>query len=169
MLICEWIEIKMDLIIVYYSTLVLGHLWIQVCNPPFTSINTMFYIDVLIYTKNIWDSVVLLLFLLTMMHFCHGQCSFVEHRNYKIVYRRYASLFFLVGVDDGEVIHCFYISHSSSCIQRRWLISNEQIVLNSLVLILLTSGLGFKCDRLSLACLKKPKEFSVVNSETWSS
>ncbi|XP_020215513.1 AP-4 complex subunit sigma isoform X2 [Cajanus cajan] len=30
------------------------------------------------------------------------KCSFVEHRNYKIVYRRYASLFFLVGVDDGE-------------------------------------------------------------------
>ncbi|RZC27822.1 AP-4 complex subunit sigma isoform B [Glycine soja] len=32
----------------------------------------------------------------------HSQCSFVEHRNYKIVYRRYASLFFLVGVDDDE-------------------------------------------------------------------
>ena len=31
------------------------------------------------------------------------QCSFVEHRNYKIVYRRYASLFFLVGVDNDEV------------------------------------------------------------------
>ncbi|TQD70624.1 hypothetical protein C1H46_043847 [Malus baccata] len=30
------------------------------------------------------------------------QCSFVEHRNYKIVYRRYASLFFLVGVDNDE-------------------------------------------------------------------
>ncbi|PKI49093.1 hypothetical protein CRG98_030545 [Punica granatum] len=30
------------------------------------------------------------------------QCSFVEHRNYKIVYRRYASLFFLVGVDTDE-------------------------------------------------------------------
>ncbi|OVA08514.1 Adaptor protein complex [Macleaya cordata] len=29
-------------------------------------------------------------------------CSFVEHRNYKVVYRRYASLFFLVGVDDDE-------------------------------------------------------------------
>ncbi|KAL0747516.1 hypothetical protein Bca101_029518 [Brassica carinata] len=29
-------------------------------------------------------------------------CSFVEHRNYKIVYRRYASLFFMVGVDDDE-------------------------------------------------------------------
>ncbi|ESQ50350.1 hypothetical protein EUTSA_v10002117mg [Eutrema salsugineum] len=25
-----------------------------------------------------------------------------EHRNYKIVYRRYASLFFMVGVDDDE-------------------------------------------------------------------
>nr|XP_010914758.1 AP-4 complex subunit sigma isoform X1 [Elaeis guineensis] len=33
------------------------------------------------------------------------QCSFVEHRNYKIVYRRYASLFFLVGVDNDEVCH----------------------------------------------------------------
>ncbi|KAG2718284.1 hypothetical protein I3760_03G212600 [Carya illinoinensis] len=32
------------------------------------------------------------------------QCSFVEHRNYKIVYRRYASLFFLVGVDNDEDI-----------------------------------------------------------------
>jgi hypothetical protein len=31
------------------------------------------------------------------------QCSFVEHRNYKVVYRRYASLFFLVGVDSDEV------------------------------------------------------------------
>ncbi|KAH7512963.1 hypothetical protein FEM48_Zijuj12G0146100 [Ziziphus jujuba var. spinosa] len=30
------------------------------------------------------------------------ECSFVEHRNYKIVYRRYASLFFLVGVDNEE-------------------------------------------------------------------
>ncbi|ESW12946.1 hypothetical protein PHAVU_008G154900 [Phaseolus vulgaris] len=31
------------------------------------------------------------------------QCSFIEHRNYKIVYKRYASLFFLVGVDDDEI------------------------------------------------------------------
>lgn len=37
--------------------------------------------------------------------FRFSQCSFVEHRNYKIVYRRYASLFFLVGVDDDEVNH----------------------------------------------------------------
>ena len=28
----------------------------------------------------------------------------MEHRNYKVVYRRYASLFFLVGVDGEEVI-----------------------------------------------------------------
>lgn len=41
------------------------------------------------------------------------QCSFVEHRNYKIIYRRYASLFFLVGIDNDEnelaileFIHC---------------------------------------------------------------
>ncbi|KAK9835013.1 hypothetical protein WJX81_004247 [Elliptochloris bilobata] len=41
------------------------------------------------------------------------QCSFIEHRNYKVVYRRYASLFFLVGVDSEEnelatleFIHC---------------------------------------------------------------
>ncbi|MBA0690339.1 hypothetical protein Goari_008021 [Gossypium aridum] len=33
------------------------------------------------------------------------QCSFVEHRNYKIVYRRYASLFFLVGVDNDEGVY----------------------------------------------------------------
>ena len=31
------------------------------------------------------------------------QCSFVEHRNYKVIYRRYASLFFLVGIDNDEV------------------------------------------------------------------
>jgi len=41
------------------------------------------------------------------------QCSFMEFRNFKVVYRRYASLFFIVGVDEGtnelgtlEFIHC---------------------------------------------------------------
>jgi len=43
------------------------------------------------------------------------ECSFVEHREYKCAYRRYASLFFIVGADaDGEenelalleFIHC---------------------------------------------------------------
>lgn len=31
------------------------------------------------------------------------QCNIVEHRNYKVVYRRYASLFFLMGIDAEEV------------------------------------------------------------------
>ena len=30
------------------------------------------------------------------------QCAFVEHRGVKVVYRRYASLYFLVGVDSTE-------------------------------------------------------------------
>ena len=31
-----------------------------------------------------------------------SSCSFLPHRDYKVVYRRYASLFFLVGIDDSE-------------------------------------------------------------------
>ncbi len=31
-----------------------------------------------------------------------NQCSFLEYRNYKCIYRRYASLFFIVGVDQEE-------------------------------------------------------------------
>ena len=41
------------------------------------------------------------------------QCSFVEHREYKVIYRRYASLFFVVGADEEEnelamleFVHC---------------------------------------------------------------
>lgn len=30
------------------------------------------------------------------------QCSFIEYRGYKVVYRRYASLFFVVAVDGNE-------------------------------------------------------------------
>uniref|UniRef100_I1J4F7 AP complex subunit sigma n=1 Tax=Glycine max TaxID=3847 RepID=I1J4F7_SOYBN len=48
------------------------------------------------------------------------QCSFVEHRNYKIVYRRYASLFFLVGVDDDEVNKSF-----SLCCIFNWFIKTQ--------------------------------------------
>jgi len=40
-------------------------------------------------------------------------CNFIEHRGLRVVYRRYASLFFLVGVDEQEnelaileFIHC---------------------------------------------------------------
>ena len=38
------------------------------------------------------------------------QCSFFDHREYKVIYRRYASLFFMVGVDDEEVL-----ARSPSC------------------------------------------------------
>eukprot|EP00927_Polykrikos_kofoidii_P075315 TRINITY_DN71450_c0_g1_i1.p1 TRINITY_DN71450_c0_g1~~TRINITY_DN71450_c0_g1_i1.p1 ORF type:complete len:147 (-),score=33.94 TRINITY_DN71450_c0_g1_i1:77-517(-) len=31
-----------------------------------------------------------------------GQCSFVEYREYRVVYRRYASLYFIVGADPEE-------------------------------------------------------------------
>lgn len=48
------------------------------------------------------------------------QCSFFEHRSYKIIYRRYASLFFMVGVDDEEVsssaCHCPACSKSYVCV-----------------------------------------------------
>lgn len=30
------------------------------------------------------------------------QCSFIEYRGYKVVYRRYASLFFVVAVDSDD-------------------------------------------------------------------
>ena len=30
------------------------------------------------------------------------ECSFLEYRGYKVIYRRYASLFFIVGVDSGD-------------------------------------------------------------------
>lgn len=36
----------------------------------------------------------------------HAQCSFIEYRGLKVVYRRYASLFFVVAVDgEDEVSH----------------------------------------------------------------
>ncbi|XP_039033376.1 AP-4 complex subunit sigma-like [Hibiscus syriacus] len=40
------------------------------------------------------------------------QCSFDEHPNYKIAYRRYASLFFLVGVDNDKVSSIPFLSPS---------------------------------------------------------
>ena len=33
-----------------------------------------------------------------------NQCSFLEHRQYKVVYRRYASLYFIIGIDNDEDI-----------------------------------------------------------------
>ena len=33
------------------------------------------------------------------------QCSFLEHRQYKVIYRRYASLYFIIGIDIDEEIN----------------------------------------------------------------
>lgn len=35
----------------------------------------------------------------------------MEFRNYKLVYRRYASLYFIVGIDDNEVSECTLSFH----------------------------------------------------------
>jgi Clathrin adaptor complex small chain len=50
-----------------------------------------------------------------------NQCSFLEHRNYKCVYRRYASLFFIVGSDGQAVCYIgvsffFLFSVTSVCV-----------------------------------------------------
>ena len=36
--------------------------------------------------------------------FVHAlQCSFMEYKNFKVVYRKYASLYFIIAVDNTEV------------------------------------------------------------------
>ncbi|CAD8087291.1 unnamed protein product [Paramecium primaurelia] len=37
------------------------------------------------------------------------QCSFLEHRGYKIIYRRYASLYFIIGMDLEEENEMAYL------------------------------------------------------------
>lgn len=32
-----------------------------------------------------------------------GQCSVMEYQNFKLVYRRYASLYFIMGIENSEV------------------------------------------------------------------
>ncbi len=37
-----------------------------------------------------------------------NQCSFIEHRQYKVIYRRYASLYFIIGLDiDDDCVSLF--------------------------------------------------------------
>ncbi|KAI9077332.1 hypothetical protein K1719_040645 [Acacia pycnantha] len=70
--------------------------------------SVLYYTCVLIESVHLWGYELFdcwwqqLIYLLADTFSLWTQCSFVEHRNYKIVYRRYASLFFLVGVDDDE-------------------------------------------------------------------
>ena len=45
-----------------------------------------------------------------------AQCSFMEFRGMKVVYRRYASLFFIVGVEAEEEVRrevCFFVPPAS--------------------------------------------------------
>ena len=34
-----------------------------------------------------------------------NQCSFLDHRQYKVIYRRYASLYFIIGIDIDDDIN----------------------------------------------------------------
>ena len=49
-----------------------------------------------------------------------NQCSFVEYRNYKCIYRRYASLFFIVGVtgEHNELAILEFIHNLVECLDR---------------------------------------------------
>ena len=48
------------------------------------------------------------------------QCTFMEYKDHKIVYRRYASLYFVAGVDVDEVInmHAHLIQAYSGAVNR---------------------------------------------------
>lgn len=39
-----------------------------------------------------------------------NQCSFVEFRQYKVIYRRYASLYFIVGADQDDVVGTLFLT-----------------------------------------------------------
>lgn len=38
-----------------------------------------------------------------------NQCSFLEHQQYKVIYRRYASLYFILGVENEDVNELSYL------------------------------------------------------------
>ena len=38
-----------------------------------------------------------------------NQCSFLEHHQYKVIYRRYASLYFIIGLEDEDVNELAYL------------------------------------------------------------
>lgn len=41
-------------------------------------------------------------------NFLFPQCSFVEYKDYKLVYRQYAALFIVVGITENEVSYSYY-------------------------------------------------------------
>lgn len=38
-----------------------------------------------------------------------NQCSFLEHQQYKVIYRRYASLYFIIGLEEEDVNELAYL------------------------------------------------------------
>ncbi|KAJ2402637.1 AP-1 adaptor complex sigma subunit Aps1 [Coemansia sp. RSA 2559] len=48
------------------------------------------------------------------------QCNFIEHRDTKVVYRKYASLYFVVGIDldDNELLIMEFIHRYVECLDR---------------------------------------------------
>jgi AP-4 complex subunit sigma-1 len=38
-----------------------------------------------------------------------NQCSFLEHHQYKVIYRRYASLYFIIGLENEDVNELAYL------------------------------------------------------------
>jgi len=38
-----------------------------------------------------------------------NQCSFLEHQKYKVIYRRYASLYFIIGIEDEDTNELAYL------------------------------------------------------------
>ena len=38
-----------------------------------------------------------------------NQCSILEHHQYKVIYRRYASLYFIIGLEDEDVNELAYL------------------------------------------------------------
>ncbi|CAG9330048.1 unnamed protein product [Blepharisma stoltei] len=38
-----------------------------------------------------------------------GQCNFLEHQQWKVIYRRYASLYFIIGIEEENVNELAYL------------------------------------------------------------
>lgn len=45
------------------------------------------------------------------------QCLFLEHLQYKIIYRRYASVYFIIGLDNDEENELAYLEFIHSLVE----------------------------------------------------
>ena len=86
------------------------------------------------------------------------QCSFVEHRNYKVIYRRYASLFFLVGIDNDEV--CTLFGHCLTLCLFAKLSVQVPLVMAAL-------QLKSRCHKADIPCLQAVTCFAPLLLNSW--